>query len=150
MTDHFEQAQQKILREARENGGVTSDHLLDALIATNEDLDDQHAQTKEWHTEISQMVAAHIKEAETRDFRLTKLEAYNEETARTCAERVRALIIEEHDVRHMRHVEECHGDDSTFQTRLVWFFASTIGKVALVVLGIIAGILLNLLVYGRP
>lgn len=161
MTDHFEQAKDEILRKARANGGVTADHLLEALIATNEDLDEKleaqrmeavakHAETKAWHDEVMVLVKEHLVEANLRDERIDGLERWREEQATHCEERITRLIVKEHDHRHGEHMEGFHSADATFQSRLVWFFASTAGKVALVVLGLLAGMLLNWLVYGKP
>lgn len=161
MTDHFEQAKDEILRQARTNGGVTIDHLFNALIATNEDLDEKlaeqrdiaaakHAETKAWHDEVVTLVKDHLIEANLRDERLDGLERWREEQATHCEERITRLIAREHDHRHGEHMQSYHSADATFQSRLVWFFATTIGKVMLVVLGLVAGMLLNLVVYGRP
>jgi hypothetical protein len=150
MTDHFEQAKDKILQESRMNGGVTVDHLFDALIATNADLDEQHQQTLRWHEEVVAMVAAHIDEAKVRDERIAKLEEFAEAGPELVKSYVQGYVDCEHAKRHKEHMDELHSADATFQTRLVWFFASTAGKVVLVAMGIVAGMLLNLIVYGRP
>lgn len=159
MPDNFEKAKDKILKEARVNGGVTTDHLLDALIATNEDLDQKlalnrkeakakHDETRAWHDEVTGLVEAHIEEAETRDRRLDKLEEWRAVSMTTCEERVRKLAREEHHTYHGEYVASL--GDRDFQGRLIWFFANTFGKVVLVVIGLVAGILLNVIVYGRP
>lgn len=143
MTDNFEKAKDKILKEAKANGGITVDHLFDALSATNEDLDEQHQQTLRWHQEVVGMVETHLKEAELRDQRIKTLEECVEEAQSTCADRVRRLIHEEHEVRHTLHLTTEHSPEASFQSKLVWFFATTIGKLLLVVFGIIAGIVLT-------
>jgi hypothetical protein len=148
MTDHFEKATQRILREARANGGVTTDHILDALIATNEDLDAQHKETSGWHQTVTEMVEDHIEEAKVRDDRLKKLEDWQHTSMTTCEERVRHLAREEHHAYHGEYVASL--GDSTFQSRLLWFFATTAGKILLVVIGLVAGMFLNFIVYGRP
>ena len=45
MSDHFEKAMQGIVLHSKENGGAGIDDLLKAIVATNEDLDDNHAET---------------------------------------------------------------------------------------------------------
>ena len=161
MTDNFEKAKDRILKESRSNGGVTVDHLFDALIATNADLDEKleeqrleaiekHKETRAWHDEVVVLVKEHLVEANLRDERLDGLERWREEQATHCEERITRLIVKEHDHRHGEHMDGFHSPDASFQNRLVWFFASTIGKVALVVLGAAGVIVLNLLIYGRP
>jgi|GEM_PF-5413392 len=170
MTDHFERAQQRILKEAKNNGGVTTDHLLDALIATNEDLDDKleaqhqefvnkHEETRLWHESIKELVEEHIKESselerriakETieRDRRITNLEIEFEDRRHECVPMVQKIAKEMHDQAHADYVASL--GDSQFQGKLIWFFASTFGKIVLVIVGILAGIMLNFLFYGRP
>lgn len=139
MTDNFERAQQRILKDAKDNGGVTIDHLFDALIATNEDLDLQHAQTQAWHQEVCAIVEEHCVQAEVRDQRLDELEEWRRETQTTCVDRVKALIESEHSDRHGQHMEEMHAlDDEDYDMRKLY---RTL-KWALVVLG--GGILLIL------
>ena len=150
LTDNFEKAKDRILKESRSNGGVTVDHLFDALIATNADLDEQHAETKTWHEKVSSMVAEHIEEAKIRDTRIKVLEATVEAGPELVKSYVQGYVDCEHGKRHQEHMDELHSPDASFQNRLVWFFASTIGKVALVVLGAAGVIVLNLLIYGRP
>lgn len=130
MTDHFEQAKDDILKHARANGGVTPDDLLDALIATNKDLDEKlemqrkeavtkHDETKTWHQEVSGMVAQHIEESKERDRRLDALETGLEAIPDVCLVRQTEL----HQQVHTLHLEQDHahaprreGDptDSTF------------------------------------
>lgn len=160
VTDHFEQAKDEILKQAKANGGVTIDHLLDALIATNLDLDEKleaqraeavekHKETKAWHDEVTAMVKEHLVEANLRDERLDGLERWRKEQATHCDERITRLIVKEHDHRHGEHMAGFHSADATFQARLVWFFATTFGKVMLVVLGAAGVMILNLLVWGH-
>ena len=116
MTDHFEEAKDKILKEARLNGGVTSDHLLDALIATNEDLDEKleaqrleavtkHKETRQWHEDVLFVVEEHVKEAATRDERLDSLEGWRIVTEENCEGRIRQLCAEEHSKVHKAYVD---------------------------------------------
>lgn len=139
MTDHFEKAVQQILKEAKDNGGVTTDHLLNALVATNDDLDAQHDQTKKWHSEVRLLLETHFEEAEVRDERLSKLEAYREDTERNCAARIKQLWKNEHEPLHEAHVKEMHKlDEEAYDIKKVYRML----KWALVVLG--GGVLLIL------
>lgn len=111
MTDEFEKAVQRILKESAANGGPTNEHILSALIATNDDLDAQHAETKAWHEEVTSIVATHIEEANTRDRRLDLLEQRGASCATYVAEAVDKRAKEErqnHLEFHNKHVLELH------------------------------------------
>ena len=170
MSGPFRKAIDEIAIRAAANGGPTEQDLLEAIIAGHEEAEIvaetlrkenkekaeflaaelrlQHQESLDAITENRLLLKEHLGEALIRDERLAKLEAYKEDTQRTCADRVKAYVDSEHDKRHGAYVESL--GQSQFQSKLMWFFASTLGKFSLVVLGIIAGILLNLLVYGRP
>ena len=150
MTDHFEKAKDKILKDARTNGGVTSEHLLDAIGALAEDQDLQHGESMDAIKKNRTMVLEHFVEAKERDDRIAKLEATAEAGPELVKAYVCGYVASEHAERHGEHMDDFHSADADFRSRLVWFFASTFGKVVLVVFGILAGILLNILVYGRP
>jgi hypothetical protein len=106
MTDHFEKAKDKILKEARANGGVTTDHLLDALIATNEDLDLKLEQSRRDALELhKEATALHLDLCA----RTVKLEAAVQDSQDNCRERIEKLIAAEHDARHTEHMASHHG-----------------------------------------
>ena len=92
MTDKFEQALQRILREANADNGVTPSHLLDALIATNEDLDLQHEQTEAWHQEVIARLDIHCAEAAVRDEDIAALQDWRRHTAEHCEARILEII----------------------------------------------------------
>jgi hypothetical protein len=127
MTDKFEKAVQDILKESAGNGGPTNEHILTALIATNDDLDTQHAETKAWHTEVTTLITEHVKEADIRDRRLDALEASGSRCPGYVNELVEKRAIEErqfHREFHDKHVLECHAphrsedpDGSDFRER---------------------------------
>lgn len=99
------------------------------------------------HEETVSVLTGHCKEAVLRDDRISELERWRESTS-YCPERVKKLIIEEHKKAHSEYIASL--GDSVFQTRLALFFAGALGKIVLVVIGLMAGILLNIAVYGRP
>ena len=94
------------------------------------------------------MVADHIEEAKERDRRITNLELQEADRRTKCEPMVMQIAKELHNKTHAEYVASLR--DSAFQGKLVWFFASTFGKILLVIVGILAGIMLNLAVYGRP
>lgn len=127
MTDHFEKAKDRILKEARANGGVTVDHLFDALIATNDDLDEKlseqrreaaekHGETLRWHQDVLELLRVHGVEANVRDERLDVLEMWRTESSLTCVARVKEIAAEVaadlHGPTHERHMLEHHASVS--------------------------------------
>jgi hypothetical protein len=170
MTGPFRKAIDEIAIRAAANGGPTEQDLLEAIIAGHEEAEVvaeilrkenkekaeflaaelrlQHQESLSAIDENRVLLKEHIGESLIRDERIAKLEAYKEDTQRTCADRVKAYVDTEHDARHTAYVDSL--EESQFRGKLVWFFATSLGKFALVVLGIIAGILLNIAVYGRP
>lgn len=147
--DRFESEVQKFVD--KQNGDdLTPRVVYQMLKAVDGDAVARHAESTERQDAILARLDEHCMEALVRDRRIGLLEDYVEESRRTCAERVKVLINEEHDARHALHMEGFHAADADFRDRLVWFFASSVGKFALVVLGLLAGVLLNLVVYGRP
>ena len=159
MTDSFERAMADIAIKSAKNGGPTNSDILTALQATNEDLDattaalsakveETHKETKAWHESVKVMVAAHIEESKVRDRRIADLELAEEDRRKNCIPTMQNIARELHDKAHSDYVSSL--GESAFQSRLVYFFASNFGKFFLVVLGIVSGVLINLLVYGRP
>ena len=180
MSGPFQKAIDEIAIRSGINGGPTIQDLLTAMIAGHdeaeataehlrlqteqkaeklaEELRVQHQQSLDAIDANRRVLEAHFLEAQIRDRRLDVVEGCIAESQRTCKERVERLIREEHAERHGEHLISDHaperleapsGEDA-FRARLVWFFAQTTGKVVLVFLGLAAGVLINLLVYGRP
>lgn len=86
MSDHFEKAKDAILKRAAENGGPTTGDLLDAIIATNEDLDANHSETLV-------LLAEHVKEDKARAAHLAEeLATYQKRQADECAEKHRGMV----------------------------------------------------------
>ena len=159
MTDHFELAMAEIARKALKNGGVTNEHIIDALRATNDDLDEKtaelakkveqtHVETRKWHESVSNMVHEHIAEDAERDRRIDNLELAEEDRRENCVPLMKSIASEMHQQTHAEYVASL--GQSKFQQGLVWFFASAFGKLALVLLGGLGLTLINLLIYGRP
>lgn len=155
MADHFEEAMQDILLRTEGNGGPSTRDILMAIQALAKDDDEKHEENMkevraaaESAEKTRQALVEHIVEADERDRRIGALEVWQDDADENGEDRIRKLIAEEHARRHAEYVASM--GDATFQNKLVWFFATTVGKFALVVLGIIAGIVLNLVVYGRP
>ena len=99
------------------------------------------------HEETVSVLHMHCDEALVRDKRIHELEEWRKSTV-DCPERFKELIVKEHTKAHAEYIASL--GDSIFQTKLVLFFAGTIGKLVLVMIGLLAGVLLNILVYGRP
>ena len=159
MTDHFEKAMSDIVINSAKNGGPTNSDILTALQATNNDADEtaavmtakvelQHKETTAWHEEVKTIVEEHIVEAGERDRRITNLELAEEDRRRNCIPTMEGIAKELHAQAHAEYVASTGQSD--FQSKLMWFFASNLGKFALVVLGIIAGVLINFAFYGHP
>ena len=111
MSSEFDKAMQDIAIKSAKNGGATNQDILTALKATNIDLDSQHKESLDAITANRKLLTDHFQEAFVRDERIAKLEAYKEDSERTCAERVKAYIDKEHDVRHSEHMTLMHGID---------------------------------------
>lgn len=148
MADHFEKAKDEILKRTAGNGGPQPLDILTALGALADDQDEQHAESMEEVRKNRSLLGTHVAEATVRDERITVLEEWRHEQVATCEDRVRRLIKDEHAVRHDAYVASL--SESGFNNRLMWFFATAIGRVALFVLGALAMLAVNLLVYGRP
>ncbi len=159
MSSHFDRAMAEITKKALKNGGVTNEHIVEAMQATNEDLEEvavtlankvevTHEETRIWHGSVREMVAAHIVEASERDRRITNLELAEEDRRRNCIPAMEGIAKELHAQAHAEYVASTGQSD--FQSKLMWFLASNLGKFALVVLGIIAGVLINFAFYGHP
>ena len=143
MTDYFEKAKDEILKDARTNGGVTPSHLLDALIATNEDLDVQHEQT-------IQLLDVAKQERQVLCHKVSDLELWQHDTQTTCAERVKKLISEEHEDRHGKHMEQHHNSDASFQQKFIWWWGSKVSYIVVAVLIVVLNIAINMIWFGRP
>lgn len=155
MSDHFEKAKDDILKRTAGNGGPSNLDLLEALQALALDDDEKHEETTSTillvsakTAKVADDLAIHCADAVTYFEKTAALESWRSETGKTCEKRVRTLIKEEHDEHHAAYIASL--GESDFRGRLVWFFATTLGKFSLVVLGVAAGIVLNLMVYGRP
>lgn len=119
MTDAFEKAMASIAINSVKNGGPTIQDVLTALVAKNED-DDGRAgvlrketlaigkANEEDHEAIVKSIDAHLVQADNFFGRVVKLEAYKEDSERTCEGRVKKLINEEHELVHAKHVAELH------------------------------------------
>ena len=142
MTDNFEKAMAAIAINSAVNGGPTIQDVLTALVAKNED-DDRRAEdlrkeaatdkeiasrlasdaalagtrlaaTNEAdHTLIIKSLDKHIVQAEDFFGRVAKLEAYKDNTERTCENRVKKLIADEHKLVHDKHVTDSHQAEMT-------------------------------------
>jgi len=119
MSDAFEKAMASIAINSVKNGGPTIQDVLTALVAKNED-DDGRAEVlrdetrvnrkvnEEDHHAIISSIDAHLVQAEVFFARVTKLEAYKEDSERTCEGRVKKLIADEHSVVHAAHMADLH------------------------------------------
>jgi hypothetical protein len=132
--DHFEQALEAIARR-RNGGGKTPDDIFDLAVASNRDAEERHEQSVQLYQQLAEEVKTHLVEASVRDERLEALEGWRHEASTTCEDRVVALIEREHEQR---------------QDRLVWFFASTAGKLVLVGLGVAISVGVHVLLTGTP
>jgi hypothetical protein len=95
-----------------------------------------------------ELLADHCVEANVRDERIEVLETWRHEQATTCEARVMKLVNREHDKRHDAYIATLGPDQ--FQSKLVWFAASTSGKLLLVAAGALIATLINVFIYGRP
>lgn len=148
MSDHFEHAKDDILMRTEGNGGPTPRDLLLAIEALAQDSDEQHTESMDANATLQELLSTHCTEAELRDERIAVLETWRHDQVTHCEERVRELILQEHHERHNAYVAEIAPSD--FNSKLLWFFATTTGKLLLIVAGAIVATLLNLAVYGRP
>jgi hypothetical protein len=135
ISDNFEKAMQKIAINTAENGGPTIQDVLTALVAKNED-DDERAErlrkeameakhiastlasvaaataatlasdNESDHRVIIKTLDTHIVQASDFFGRVVKLEAYKDDSQRTCEGRVKKLINEEHKLVHAEYVKE--------------------------------------------
>ena len=149
MTDHFEEAMAAIAINKAKNGGPTIEDVLTALVAKNRD-DDERAERLRGEALEAKKIAAelaheaqaagrllaksneaehkviikgledHLVQADAYFARTAKLEAYKEDSERTCEARVRKLIESEHSATHAEHMAAEHPhratdpDDSEF------------------------------------
>jgi hypothetical protein len=148
MSDHFEQAKNDILFRTEGNGGPTPRDLLLAIEALAQDSDDQHSESMDANATLQELLARHCIEADVRDERLNVLETWRHEQVTHCEERVKKLIAEEHHSRHNAYVAGLAPSD--FNSKMLWFFATTTGKLLLVAAGALVATLVNLAIYGRP
>ena len=153
VTDHFEKAKDRILKEARANGGVTTDHLLDALIATNEDLDEKleeqvkvakakHNETRTWHEGVTALVEEHIEEAAIRDERIEALER----VSMTCDERVQNYVSNSHKAYHEAYVAGLKRS----RGKVVWLIGGKLGYILIAVLITLISVAINYWWFGTP
>jgi hypothetical protein len=91
------------------------------------------------------MVADHIQEAKVRDQRITKLEEYAEAGPELVKSYVQGYVDCVDAKRHTLHEQDMHSEEDTFRTKLVWFFATAFGKIALLAIGAIIAVALNYL-----
>ena len=147
MGDHFEQALEAIARR-RNGGGKTADDIFDLAVAANMDAEERHEQSVALYEALAQEVKTHLVEANVRDERIEALEAWRHEAATTCEQRILAIVEQEHAARHSHYVSTLGERD--WQDRLVWFFASTAGKLLLVALGVAVTLLVNWAMTGTP
>ena len=140
MTDAFEKAMADIAINSAKNCGPTIQVVLTALVAKNED-DDHRAEALRKEALAAKAIAAqlasgatkagaalaaaneadheriigkidqHLVQAEVYFGRTAKLEAYKEDSERTCEGRVRKLISEEHAVVHSAHMAAMHAPE---------------------------------------
>lgn len=89
MSDHFEKAMQGIVLRSKENGGAGVDDILKALVATNEDLDENQKETL-------RLFAKHVKDGKERAATLAEqLKNYQRDQATECTEKHRSLFADE-------------------------------------------------------
>ena len=151
----------------RNGDPLTPKDVVELVFALDEDNQDRH-------DEAMAVITSHISEASVRDERITVLEAWRTESALTCERRVCDLIEKEHKERHDAYVlslkprRQSDNDeadytnkrviitsasgveDEVFHSRLVWFFASNLGKLVIFAAGGVCLMIINLIVYGRP
>lgn len=147
MTD---KAESKVREWAsKRNGDPVDVHdAIELALAIDDDASARHDQSVDLIRANHELLITHCEEAEVRDRRIKALEDWQQATTAGCEKRVRKLIEEEHGARHTAYLASIA--EGVYQTRLVVFFATTAGKILLVIAGVIAGMLLNLAVYGRP
>lgn len=145
MADAFESEVQKFV--SRQNGDELTPHIVYGMLrAVDEDAVRRHEESVERQDKIMDILSRHCEEAVVRDRRISDLEAWRAESQATCSAKVTALIEKEHTERHGKHMESDHGDD--FQSRLVIFFATTIGKFVIFVTGGVTLALLNWILFN--
>jgi hypothetical protein len=149
MTDN---AERKVREWAKGRNGdpLTPRDVVDLVFAQADDQESDHHESMMRLDDLETRLVNHFADAVVRDQRIQKLEATAEAGPELVKSYVQGYVDCEHRKRHGKHMEDFHSADATFQNRLVWFFASAAGKVTLVMLGLLAGLLLNLIVYGRP
>jgi len=122
MSDHFEKVMQDIAVQSAENGGPDISDVLKALRATNDDLDDNHAETLT-------LLSEHISDDKERAVLLaTNLTEWRKQQAEECAQRPgeclqqqQALLAEELQARPLGVVNGEMTDLLTSWKRLKWF-----------------------------
>jgi len=101
MSDHFEEVKTDILARTAGNGGPSPRDLLLAIEATNTDNDEDHRL-------IVDKIDSHLVQADIFFLKVTKLEAYREDSERNCVDRIKKLWSDEHVPVHAAHVAEMH------------------------------------------
>jgi hypothetical protein len=157
MTDLFNKAIEAIALRSVQNGGPTPADLLEAMIAGHDETIETAAVLAAKTEQAAAVLALELKRivAHLESEAGTTQHLLIETMKKHCTENVHMseaefkLFIAERD----RLVDEhtCgEKDEAGFRSRLVWFFASNLGKFALVAAAIALTVILNLLVYGRP
>lgn len=147
MTSRGERAVRELMQE--KNGSEwTATDIRKLIFAFADDQEADHEESMERMAGMEAQLADHIAEAVVRDRRITNLEIEFADRRKSCPGEVKELIAAEHKAKHDEYVASLAATD--FNGRLVWFFATQGGKFLLVLLGLLAAVGLNLLVYGRP
>ena len=144
MSKSFRKVIDDIAISASENGGVTTQDLLTAMIAGHDEAEETARElaqkTEETAARLAEelrlqhqssldaielqktLIENHLSDANVRDARITKLEAYKEDQQLTCADKVKALVEREHNARHSAYVESIAGESTVLQImgRRVW------------------------------
>lgn len=133
MTDRGEREVRKWALK-RNGDPISNTDITELVFAFADDQEEDHNETIALHQDLCA--------------RTVLLEEYAADSKASCKSRIEALIEAEHDARHSAHMNEHHADGD-FKARLVWFTATTTGKLLLVVLGLAAGLILTN-VWGAP
>lgn len=144
--DDFNSTAQRLLRDGDANGGLTNKSLFDLIVAShNESVASAKAIANELRaTRASDHVAAAelIERHDDLCARIISLEEWKLDSQRTCVDRVKRLIDEEHRQMHGQHMETHHNDEDARQTWLMWLVG---GKVAYIIIAVVIAFLVTLL-----